>query len=139
MPEPNDEQFEAYLRSFHPVDPEPLPLRVKRHAAGAQHRSALAVIAVACLAAAALAVIVLPRNPRSTNEPLATLIPSDVSSKAAKTGTSVPALARLALDDHAAFVEFMADKAESQFPQMKSEQSALRVLAKQQESKENLR
>jgi len=24
MPEPNDEQFEKYLKNFRPVDPEPL-------------------------------------------------------------------------------------------------------------------
>ncbi|MBV9886761.1 MAG: hypothetical protein JO119_09465 [Acidobacteria bacterium] len=131
MPEPNDERFEIYLRSFRPVEPEPLPLRVEKRAVGAQHRSALAAIAIACLSAAALTVIVLPRSPQSTNETVPKQTSSDVSSKPAKTETSMPALTRLALDDHAAFVEFMTDKAESQFPRMTNEQSALRVLAKQ--------
>ena len=29
MHEPNDEQFENYLKDFRPIDPEPLPLRTK--------------------------------------------------------------------------------------------------------------
>lgn len=127
MSEPHDEQFENYLRSFRPVDPETLPVRAKRHAAGVEYRSKLAAIAVACAAAAALVMIVLPRSPQGTNEQVA----RQVLNNANRSDISGPALTKLALDDHAVFVEFMSDKAESQFPQMRSEQSTLRVLAKQ--------
>src|ERR1700722_6005453 len=127
MPEPNDEQFEKYLKNFRPVDPAPLPVRTKKHAAGANSRSALAAFAVACLATAALVMIVLPRGPLPRNTQELPTIPSN----AQHTEMSMPALTNLALDDHAAFDKFMTDEVQSQFPSMQSAQSALRVLAKE--------
>ncbi len=127
MPEPNDEQFEKYLKNFRPVDPEPLPVRTKKHAAGANRRSALAACAVACLAAVALVMIVLPRAPK----PGYNQEPSAIPNNAQHTEISMPALTNLALDDHAAFDKFMTDEVQTQFPSMQSEQSALRVLAKE--------
>jgi hypothetical protein len=127
MPEPNDEQFEKYLKNFRPFDPEPLPVRTKKHAAGANSRSALAACAVACLAAVALVLIVLPHSSQPSNDQAPTQLP--ISTK--HTEISMPTLTRLALDDHAAFAEFMSDKVQTQFPSMKGEQSTLRVLAKE--------
>jgi ferric-dicitrate binding protein FerR (iron transport regulator) len=127
MPEPNDEQFEKYLKNFRPVDPEPLPVRTKKHAAGANRRSALAACAVACLAAAALVMIVLPRGPRPTNNQS----PAQITNNSQHTELSMPALTNLALDDHAAFDKFMTEEVQTQFPPMQSEQSALRVLARE--------
>src|SRR5579863_1582039 len=98
MPEPNDEQFEKYLRNFRPVDPEPLPVRTEKHAAGANSRSALAACAVACLAAVALVMIVLPHSSQPTNDQA----PAP-RSDAKQDNISTPALTRLALDDRAAF------------------------------------
>ena len=127
MPEPNDEQFEKYLKNFRPVDPEPLPVRTRKHAAGASSRSALAACAVACLAAVAVVVIVLPRNSQPTNEQAA----AEPRGDARQDRIPTPALTRLALDDHAAFDQFMSDKFQTQFPSIQSAQSALRVLAKE--------
>ena len=127
MPEPNDEQLEKYLKNFRPVDPEPLPVRTKKHAAGASSRSVLAACAVACLAAVALVMIVLPRAPKPDNNQELSAIPKN----ARHTEMSLPALTNLALDDHAAFDKFMTDEVQTQFPSMQSEQSALRVLAQE--------
>ena len=127
MPEPNDEQFEKYLKNFRPVDPEPLPVRTKKHVAGAKCRSALAASAVACLAAIALVVIVLPRAPQPSNDRELPTIPNN----AQRSEISMPALTNLALDDHAAFDKFMTDEVQTQFPSMQSDQSALRTLAKE--------
>jgi hypothetical protein len=127
MPEPNDEQFQKYLNNFRPVDPEPLPVRTKKHAAGTNRRSALAACAVACLAAVALVVIVLPHSSRPTENQTPAGIP--VNTK--HTEISVPLLTKLALDDRAAFDEFTREKVQTQFPQMKSQQSTLRILAKE--------
>jgi hypothetical protein len=136
MPERNDEQFESYLKSFRPVDPEPLPLHTKTHSVSARRRSVLAISAVACLAAVALVFIVLSRSPESTNEQAVSNPFSDARTfSASRDAESIDlpklALTKLALDDHHAFDEFMTDKVQSQFPSMKSEQSALRVLAKE--------
>jgi hypothetical protein len=127
MSDSNDEQFEKYLKNFRPVDPEPLPVRTKRHAAGANRRSALAACAVACLAATALVMIVLPREPQPGNNRELPAIPND----AQHAEMSMPALTNLALDDHAAFDKFMTDELRTKFPSMQSDQSALRVLAKE--------
>jgi hypothetical protein len=127
MPEPNDEQFEKYLKSFRPVDPEPLPVRTKKRAAGASSRSALAASAVACLAAVALVVIVLPHSPRPTDDQA----PAGLQDNAEHDRMSTAALTRLALEDHAAFDKLMTNEVQTQFPSMQSEQSALRVLAKE--------
>jgi hypothetical protein len=127
MPEPNDEQFEKYLKNFRPVDPEPLPVRTKKHAAGANSRSALAAFAVACLAAAALVLVVLPHSSQPTIDQAATTIPNN----AQRNNMSTPALTKLALDDRAAFDKFTSEKVQMQFPSMKGEQSTLRILAKE--------
>ena len=130
MPDPNEEQFENCLKAFRPVAPEPLPLHITTHSAHAvpsRHRAALAVAAVACLAAAALAVIVFPRGSQSTNDEA----PRHISSNTIPDGVSMPALTRLALDDKIAFDKIMTAKVQTQFPSMNSEQSALRVLAKE--------
>ena len=127
MPEPNDEQFEKYLKSFRPVDPEPLPVRTRKHAAGAGRRSALAISAVACLAAIAFLAIVLPHKLQPADDQA----PPTTSHTAQHSDMSTPALTRLALDDHAAFDEFMTEKTQSQFPPMSAEHSALRVLAQE--------
>jgi hypothetical protein len=127
MSEPNDEQFEKYLRNFRPVDPEPLPIRTKKHVAGANSRSALAACAVACLAAVALVAIVQPHSSQPSNDQAAPQLQDSANHDC----ISTPALTRLALDNHAAFDEFMSDKVRTQFPSMHSAQSALRVLAKE--------
>ena len=136
MPEPNDEQFEKYLQLFRPVDPEALPVRTKTHSAGAHRRSALAISAVACLATAALVVIVLPRGHKGAMEQSVSLPSSDESAFRGTNGgkrEELPtiALTKLALDNRRAFDEFMTERNQSQFPPMNSERSALRALAKE--------
>jgi ferric-dicitrate binding protein FerR (iron transport regulator) len=127
MPEPNDEQFEKYLKNFRPVDPEPLPVRTKKHAAGANRRSALAATAVAGLAAVALVVIMLPHTSQPTPDQAQPPIPNSAQHKE----ISISAVTRLALDDRTAFNEFMTQKVQTQFPAMNSEQSTLRILARE--------
>ena len=126
MPDHDEEQFERYLKNFRPVDPEPLPVRVEGKAQGAHRRIAFAVGVVASLAAAAVTLIMLPR-PQVTD--------SEVRSRPAENANhndiSIPILTNLALEDYVAFVELIDKKAELQFPTMKFEQSALRVLAKE--------
>jgi hypothetical protein len=136
MPDTNDAQLESYLKSFRPLDPEPLPLHVKTHSVSARRRSALAVFTVACSATVALVVIMLSRGPESSSEQLVSRPFSDagafVESKDGKRiGLPMIGLTKLALDNHQAFEEFMTDKTQSQFPPMNAEHSALRVLAKQ--------
>src|ERR1700723_1405600 len=122
MPESNDEQFEKYLKNFRPVDPEPLPVRTKKHTAGANSRSALAACAVACLAAVALVIIVLSSGRGDAK---------GGGNDGRRVELTTMALTKLALDDRQAFDEFITDKTQSQFPPMSTEHSALRVLAKQ--------
>jgi hypothetical protein len=136
MLDPNDEQFENYLKNFRPIDPEPLPLRTKTNSAGARRRSALAVSAVACLAAAALVVVALPRGHEGEIEQSIERPSSDANAFRGKNDgkrETLPtiALTKLALDNRQAFDEFMTEKNQSQFPPMSAEQSALRVLAKE--------
>jgi hypothetical protein len=131
MPDTDEKQFESYLKSFRPVDPEPLPLGGKTHSVGARRRSALAVTAVACMTAIALVLIVSSHNQQNGNDQPASHTFSNLSDNAKPTKISAPVLTRLALDDHQSFDEFMSEKVQSQFPPMKSEQSALRVLAKE--------
>jgi hypothetical protein len=135
MSDGDDKQFESYLKNFLPVDPEPLTLRTKIHSAGTRGRSALAVSAVACLAAIALVFVVLSRGPEVANEPASrpfndTNLPS-ANNDAKRIEMPTPVLTKLALDDHRAFDQVMTEKFQSQFPSMKSEQSALRVLARE--------
>jgi hypothetical protein len=127
MPDHDEEQFERYLKNFRPVDPEPFPIRAKGKAQGAHGPIALAVGVVASLAAAAVTLIMLPRHPQATDSevrsrPAENLNPNEIS---------MPILTNLALEDHVAFVELIDKKAALQFPAMKTEQSALRVLAKE--------
>jgi Spy/CpxP family protein refolding chaperone len=136
MHEPNDEQFENYLKNFRPIDPEPLPLRTKTNSAGARRRSALAVSAVTCLAAAALVVIALPRGHEGATEQSIERPSSDANAfrgtnDGRRQALPTIALTKLALDDRQAFDDFMTDKNQSQFPPMNTERSALRVLAKE--------
>jgi hypothetical protein len=131
MPDTDEKQFESYLKSFRPVDPEPLPLGGKTHSVGARRRSALAVTAVACMTAIALVLIVSSHNQQNGNDQPASHTFSNSSDNVKPTKISAPVLTRLALDDHQSFDEFMSEKVQSQFPPMKSEQSALRVLAKE--------
>ena len=135
MPDFDDKQFEGYLKGFRPVEPEPLPLRIRRQSAGTR-RSALAASVVGCLAVAALAVIVLSDGRNGTtqlvaSQPLSDTIQISGSSNRKRVEMPAIALTRLALDDHAAFEQFMTDKTQSQFPPMNTERSALRILAKQ--------
>ncbi len=133
MPDTDEKQFESYLKSFRPVDPEPLPLGGKTHSVGARRRSALAVTAVACMTAIALVLVLIvsSHNQQNGNDQPASHTFSNSSDNAKPTKISAPVLTRLALDDHQSFDEFMSEKVQSQFPPMKSEQSALRVLAKE--------
>jgi hypothetical protein len=135
MPDADEKQFESYLKSFRPVAPEPLPLRTKAYSDDARRRSALAATAVACLAAVALVSIVLSRSPQRANDQVGSQPANDVNpygaNNAKRAEISTPVLTRLALDDDYAFDQLMTDKVQSQFPSMKSEESALRVLAKE--------
>jgi hypothetical protein len=136
MSDADDKQFESYMKSFRPVDPEPLPLRTKMHSASARGRSMLAVSAVACLAAVALVFIVLHRGSDGAIEPVDSGLLRDLHAvsrrgEEKRIGLPTVVLTRLALDDSRTFDEFMTDKVNSQFPSMKNEQSALRVLAKE--------
>jgi len=142
MSDPNDEQFENYLKSFRPLDPDPLPLRTKTHSVSVRRRSALAVSAVACLAAVALVVIVLSSgregaHEQSVSRPLSDADAFSGTNDGKRVGLPTIALTKLALDNHQAFDEFITDKTQSQFPPMSTEHSALRVLAKQWEPKES--
>jgi hypothetical protein len=133
---PDDKQFERYLKNFRPIDPEPCPLLTKTHFVSARRRSALAVSAVACLAAVALAFIVLSRGQEAESEQSASRHFSDAdafigSNDAKRVELPTIALTKLALDNHQAFDKFMTDKTQAQFPPMNTEHSALRVLARQ--------
>lgn len=136
MSDADDKQFESYLKSFHPVDPEPLPLHTKTHSVSARWRSPLAVSAVACLAAVGLVFVVLSRGPEGGSEQSASLPFGDGShggagNDAKRVEMPTPVLTKLALDDRRAFDRVMTERFQSQFPSMKSEQSALRVLARE--------
>jgi hypothetical protein len=131
MSDTDEKQFESYLKSFGPVAPEPLPLRPKAHSADARRRSALAGTVVACLAAVAFVLIVFSHKQQNGNDQPASSSFSDSSNNAKRTEIFTPVLTRFALDDHQSFDEFMTDKVQSQFPPMKSQESALRVLAKE--------
>jgi hypothetical protein len=136
MSDADDKRPESYLKNFRPDDPEPLPLHTRTHSVSARRRSALAVSAVACLAAVALVFIVLPRGPEGAGEQPASLPFSDGShggagNDAKRIEIPTPVLTKLALDGHRAFELVMAEKFQSQFPSMKSEQSALRILARE--------
>lgn len=128
MADRGEEQFENYLRSFQPIDPEafPAPPIVARSATAARRRIALALTVTGCLTAAALLLITLPNARRAADKAL-----SERVIEASQANISTPTLTRLALDDQDAFAEFMTEKAESQFPPMRSDQSTLRVLAKE--------
>jgi hypothetical protein len=130
MPDYENEQFERYLKNFRPVEPEALPHRIVANTGGnkggIRRRVALAFTAVSCLAAATVVSLVFSRGSLRMVE----RVPPQTAVAASSVEVSVPVLTRLALDDHETFVEHMTRKAESQFPAMKSEQSALRVLAK---------
>ena len=129
MPDRGEEEFENYLRSFRPIDPDALPAPIAAHpatATGARSRIALAFTATGCLAVAALFLITLS-NARHANDKAV----SAPEIEASRTNISTPTLTRLALDEHDAFAEFMTEKAELQFPPMRSDQSTLRILAKE--------
>lgn len=127
MPDRGEDQFENYLRSFRPIDPETLPAPIAAHARTVtRRRVALAFTATGCLAAAALLLITLPNARHATDKAL-----SVPAFEASRTNISSPALTRLAIDEHDAFAEFMAEKAKLQFPPMRSDQSTLKVLAKE--------
>lgn len=129
MPDRGEEQFENYLRSFRPIDPEAVPVPIAAHAGTAtatRRRIVLAFTVTGCLAAAALLLITLPNARRATDKAVST-----PAIEAGRSNTSTPTLTRLALDEHDAFADFMTEKAKLQFPPMRSDQSTLRVLAKE--------
>lgn len=128
----DDDQFESYLKSFQPVAPE--PLRLEKHPIRTGRLFVLS--ATAALSLLALVVVLallsrtwqrLPPATPSANQKVATRPRENTN----RSQMSTPMLAKLALDDHEAFDELMAEKVRTQFPPMKDEQSALRVLAKE--------
>lgn len=127
MHDRGEEQFENYLRSFRPIDPEALPAAIPAYGATAPRRGiAIAFAATVCVIAAALLLITLPNARLATHR-----VVSEPPSEASRTNISTPTLTRLALDEHDAFAECMTEKARLQFPPMRSDESTLRVLAKE--------
>jgi len=134
MANPDDEQLKSYLKSFHPVVPE--PLRTRAYPAKAGRLFALATTAAVSLAAIGLVVVLLSRSWQHVPRPATKSSPSReiaVQSLNSARGSQISTtlLTKLALDDHEAFDELMTEKVRTQFPLMKDEQSALRVLAKE--------
>ena len=134
----DDEKFKSYLKKFRPVAPE--PLRAKRHPAGARVAFALAG-AAACTAVVVLGLL-LPlhheKSNHSTNRGGSSTDATQLSTSPAprpmvstpKLRINSPVLTKLAFDDSAAFDALVADESRTELPRMQSEQSALRVLAK---------
>lgn len=138
MVDPDDNQFETYLKSFHPVVPEPLP--AKRSVRRSRRLLVLAATAAAGLAAAVIVIVLLSRSSQPVPQLTGRSSPTqemDVQSLnlASRSQISTTLLTKLALDDHQAFDEFMTEKLRAQFPPMKDERSALRVLAKESEER----
>lgn len=126
MPDRNDEQVEIYLKSFQPLAPATLSFRIVGHAPHSRRRIAFAFGAVGCLTSAALLLIALSHRAERVGVPAL----SGPEIQATLGQPSTPALTRLALEHHNAFADFMTEKAQSQFPEMESKRSMLRVLAK---------
>lgn len=128
----DDEQFESYLKSFHPVAPEPLKLEKHPIRTG----RLLVLTTTAAVGLVALVFVVtrfhrtwyrLPAATPSANQ----LVVTRPRENTNRSQISTPILTKLALDDEETFDELMAEKVRTQFPSMKDEQSALRVLAKE--------
>lgn len=135
---PDDEQFEGYLKTFRPVDPP--PLQGRRNLVNPRRSSAMAAaIAVGLAAAVLLAILLFRIRGRSPSTQGSAQITEHVSSshdslpdanlKGPEIGT--PALTRLAFDDTQAFNRLMTEKLRTQLPPMTGERSTLRVLAKE--------
>ena len=127
MSDRDDKQFEIYLKSFRPVAPESLPIPAVGNVPGSRRRAALAFATVGCLTAAALSLAAISHRAQQVGVQAI----SAVEVQANQVEPSTPVLTRLAFDEHHAFDDFMSEKAQSQFPEMKREQSTLRVLAKE--------
>jgi hypothetical protein len=137
MANSDDEQFKNYLNSFRPVTPE--PLHVKRYPVRARRLFTLAA-AAASIAAIVLVVLLLSRSRQRVLSPTAGSsanqeIAWQPLASSSRSQLSTPRLTKLALDDHEAFDEIMREKVRTQFPPMNGEQSALRVLAQEQEER----
>src|SRR5215475_4855182 len=101
MPDLDDEQFDRYLKNFRPVEPGPLPFRVRTKTTNSRSRVAFAVTAVGCFAAAAVLLIAIRHPGPALTEPSA----STNETKNGQTKISAPILTRTALDDQEAFAE----------------------------------
>lgn len=135
---PDDEKFASYLKEFRPVAPEPLP--AKKHSVVTRRAFVLAG-AAACMAALVLGLLLTPHHQKSkqpTNigrssgdaTQLATSQSFRTMASTPRLHINTPVLTKLALDDSAAFDALLADESRTELPRMQSEQSALRVLAK---------
>jgi hypothetical protein len=138
MANSDDEQFKNYLKSFRPVTPQ--SLQAKRHLVKPRRLFAVAVGVAASLAATVIVVLLLShsrkhtlstRKSRSVTEQTTMLQTSRPIASAKQSKISTPVLTKLALEDSEAFNTLMTERLQTQFPAMKGEQSALRVLAKE--------
>jgi negative regulator of sigma E activity len=138
MANPDDEQFERYLKSFRPVTPP--SLRAKGHFFKARRPFAVAAGVAACVAATVIVVLLLfharDHALPSANGSLVThkttrLQASHSIATAKQTEVSIPVLTKLALDDRETFNALMTEKLQRQMPPMEGGESALRVLAKE--------
>jgi hypothetical protein len=137
MANSDDEQFKNYLKSFRPVTPQ--SLQAKRHLAKPRRLFAVAVGVAASLAATVIVVLLLSHSrehtlstgKRSVTEQTTMLQTSRPIASATQSKISTPVLTKLALEDPEAFNTLMTERLQTQFPAMKGEQSALRVLAKE--------
>ena len=133
----DDEQFKNYLKEFQPVAPKPLPIKTRLSAS--RRVFLLAASAAACVT---IALVWVPRHRkqilpnsssnRTANASQVAIIQGrrgNINAKQAPIST--PLLTKLAFDDRDAFDTFLSDRLQTQFPRMESDDSTLRVLAKE--------
>jgi len=119
------EELERYLRTF-----QPRPIRqLGVPQAGSRRVWRLAAAAIVIFAAGVLLWYAQRKEGRARE--MVTIQHGRSSAGMPHARRSIPALTKLALDDSEAFDAFLTDESQSLLPSMQSEQSALRVLAKE--------
>jgi len=126
--EKHDEEIERYLSKFQPRAIRPLDIPRRNGNPQLRWLAAVAVLAFA-------GYVALSHRPRETSQSTGVLASRAIGEvlpgefrRSKQISTS--ALTELALDDVKAFDAVLNDESRSMFPNMRQEQSALRVLAK---------
>ena len=124
----HDEQFESFLREFHPRHPRPLPV-TGVHRPKWMFRAAAAVFLTFALGTSLWLLRrehVLPNSQRITRSTSA-----KPDSPAPQLPLSSISLTRIALDDPSQFDAALANASRHELPNFQSDESTLRVLAKE--------